>query len=125
MSFKVFLPFGVIGIIFGIHEKLVDVSDVLIKNLGVSFGQYFPGMMILIILFCLIIFRFYLKEKNLFLLLVLAGGVVNLIDRIRFGFVRDYWQIGHSSLYNNVNDWLIFLGILLFLINLIWIKKSK
>jgi lipoprotein signal peptidase len=46
--------------------------------------------------------------------LILAGGGVNLIDRLRFGYVRDYWI--WKWFYNNIADWVIGLGVVWMLI---------
>ena len=51
-----------------------------------------------------------------------VGGWINLIDRLIFGYVRDYWTLGW--VYNNLADWLIQIGIIIFLSEL-WIKKLK
>lgn len=54
---------------------------------------------------------------------MISGGCVNLIDRIRYGGVCDYWKIWGINIYNNIADWLIFIGVVLLIINLIWKKK--
>jgi len=53
----------------------------------------------------------------------LIGGLINIVDRLVFGYVRDYWNFG-GALINNLNDWLIGVGVLLFLLEMIW-KKQK
>ncbi len=66
----------------------------------------------------------YMRHGSWGLMLVVSGGLVNFSDRLRFNFVRDYWNFFGSGIYNNINDWIIGLGVILFLIETIW-KKSK
>ena len=60
------------------------------------------------------------KEKDWRLLLVILGGALNLGERLVRGYVTDYWIIPGTNIYNNLNDWLIFIGVILYL----W-KKLK
>ena len=60
------------------------------------------------------------KERDWRLLLIIVGGSLNFIERLIFGYVRDYWQIPGTNVYNNINDWIIFIGVGLYL----W-KKLK
>jgi lipoprotein signal peptidase len=57
------------------------------------------------------------------LLLILLGGGLNLFERLVYGYVNDYWNFLGTGIYNNINDWLISIGIILF----IWvtIKQKK
>ena len=54
-----------------------------------------------------------------------VGGSINLMERIRLGYVSDYWNILNSGLYNNVNDWLIFIGAILVVVEILWKKRLK
>jgi len=53
--------------------------------------------------------------------LVLLGGWINMIDRLVFGYVRDYWQFG--VVYNNLADWIISIGVGMFVWEL-WKEKK-
>jgi len=57
------------------------------------------------------------------LLLILVGGGLNLFERFKYGYVNDYWNFLGTGIYNNINDWLISIGLILF----IWTswKKTK
>lgn len=105
--------FGALIVVELFHNFLVAKNVLIIKNEGISFGHIFFGILILVL---------FLKEKSIGLLMITVGGFVNLSDRLRFGFVRDYWNLGGSGIYNNINDWIISLGVILFLIEIIWIK---
>jgi len=123
VNFKkiVFLIIGVL-IEFLIHWWICN-RGIVVKNYGISFSIYWANSLLLNIIFILIIGWFYWKEKSYFLSLVLIGGLINIVDRLVFGYVRDYWNFG-GVLINNLNDWLIGVGVLLFLIEIIW-KKQK
>jgi lipoprotein signal peptidase len=56
--------------------------------------------------------------------LIFIGGFLNLLERMVLGYVRDYWNLLYSGLYNNINDWIIGIGVLFCLKDLLW-KKSK
>jgi len=38
------------------------------------------------------------------------GGILNLVERVVFGGVNDYWKIPFTNIYNNINDYLILIG---------------
>jgi len=57
------------------------------------------------------------------LFLIVIGGALNTYERVRFGQVYDYWNFLGTGIYNNINDWLIGIGLVLFLIS-IWKKKK-
>lgn len=106
-----------------IHDICSQNGGVVIKNYGLSLSINSSNIIFLNIIFVLILGWWYVTSFYKSLGLVLVGGIVNLIDRLRFGYVRDYWNLG-GGVVNNLNDWIIGIGILLFLIDLIW-KKSK
>lgn len=101
------------------HEFLASRLAVVV-NPGVSFGVEFP--LVFIILLNLVILFLFLGRKDWGLFLISMGGLINLLDRIRFDYVRDYWQFLGTGLYNNLNDWLIAIGLLIFSVELIWTK---
>lgn len=94
----------------------------IVKNYGISFGlngDIFIGLSIIFILFFL-----WLAIKNgRGYWLIFIGGSLNLIERLTLGYVRDYWNFLGLGLYNNINDWIIGIGVLICLFELIW--KSK
>ena len=105
-----------------LHWTIARVSPEIIYNNGMSFGW---GINKWIVAGMWLIFSLWLdNKKNLGWYLVMMGGAINLVDRFRLGAVRDYWRLPIVGVYNNINDWLIFVGFMLIIWSL-WQKKSK
>lgn len=107
-------------VVFLCHSFLAIINPVVIKNDGISFGikiNLFWNLLFFLSFFFLI---FFSKSKGLWLLLL--GGGSNLLDRLFFGYVRDYWLLPVLNIFNNLNDWLITIGVIMFIIG-IWKKK--
>lgn len=104
-----------------VHHWL-SVRGVVIKNYGISFGVGGWFFIVLNIIFVVLLTKIWWKNNLLSIGLVMVGGWINLIDRAIFGYVRDYWQFG--LVYNNLADWIIQVGVIIFLLE-IWIKKLK
>ena len=119
LSFVVILSIWLLGEL--VHFSLASTNNI-IKNYGISFGINGGFFIILNIIFVVILTKIWFKNNLLSLGLMLVGGWINLIDRLIFGYVRDYWYLGR--VYNNLADWLIQIGIIIFLSEL-WIKKLK
>ena len=119
LSFVVILSIWLLGEL--VHFSLASTNNI-IKNYGISFGINGGFFIILNIIFVVILTKIWFKNNLLSLGLVLVGGWINLIDRLIFGYVRDYWTLGW--VYNNLADWLIQIGVIIFLSEL-WIKKLK
>ena len=117
-----------IGTVFGVwligmlaHHWLSSTM-VVTKNYGISFGVGGWFFILLSVIFVVMLSIIWWKNNFVGVNLIVAGGWINLIDRIIFGYVRDYWQFGW--VYNNIADWMIQIGVIIFLLE-IWIKKSK
>ena len=119
LSFVVILSIWLLGEL--VHFSLASTNNI-IKNYGISFGINGGFFIILNIIFVVILTKIWFKNNLLSLGLMSVGGWINLIDRLIFGYVRDYWTLGW--VYNNLADWLIQIGIIIFLSEL-WIKKLK
>lgn len=119
LSFVVILSIWLLGEL--VHFSLASTNNI-IKNYGISFGINGGFFIILNIIFVVILTKIWFKNNLLSLGLMLVGGWINLIDRLIFGYVRDYWTLGW--VYNNLADWLIQIGVIIFLSEL-WIKKLK
>ena len=92
------------------------------KNYGISFGISGWFYILLSLVFVVLLSIIWWKDKFFGINLIVVGGWINLIDRIIFGYVRDYWNLGW--IYNNLPDWMIQVGVIIFLLE-IWIKKLK
>lgn len=95
-------------------------------NSGASLGLNFPAMGLIQIILLIILGFYWWQKKNAwgFLLIILGGGL-NLIERLKFGGVRDYWQIPLTSIYNNINDYLIAVGAIQLIWYFLWKKRQK
>lgn len=107
---------GIVGGLFLwlIHNFLaggMEVRENYGISLGISLGGYWWVMLMVIVLLLI-------KDKDWGWSIMMAGGVANILDRLIFGYVRDYWKLPFFDIYNNLNDWLIFSG-------LIWKMKSR
>ena len=92
-----------------LHEFIAN-SGRIYKNYGFSFSLYFRFFELGI---AFILFWLYKNSKEIGIWLIFCGGVVNYLDRIRYGYVRDYWFVPGLQVYNNLADWVIFAGIIL------------
>lgn len=103
------------------------------ENIGLAFGIGANNILMIIIVNIVIlgIIIKFLKERTaqincsiiVSLILVLAGGISNLIDRIARGFVVDFIDVNILNFPNfNIADISITIGIMILLI--ILIKKS-
>lgn len=107
---KIVNELGLVLVVWLIHELSALFLEVQInRDLALSI-RYRDERWVLVSILMLL---FYFLVKSGFkkgLSLMFAGGIVNLIDRFRFGGVRDYWNWGWF--YNNINDVIIVGGLL-------------
>ena len=82
----------------------------MVKNFGISFGWQIPLILVIQGIMILGLGWWWLKTKKWGILIIILGGLLNFGDRLVFGYVRDYWKIPLTNIYNNLNDWLIFIG---------------
>lgn len=80
------------------------------KNSGASFGINFVGLNLLSLILLFVLGYLWYKDRRQGWLLMILGGILNLGERLFFGGVTDYWRIPWSNVYNNINDYLIFVG---------------
>lgn len=109
-----------------------------VENKGAAFGMLsnarwiFILFTILVIVF-LIVFLFLKKPAsklfNLSLILIIGGGLGNLIDRIFYGYVVDYLSISFFPPVCNFADYCVTIGAVILVIYLLFIsdymKKDK
>jgi lipoprotein signal peptidase len=111
------LLLGIVG--FLVHDYLAKSLQVF-PNPGLSFGLYSNLLLIGAFLVLVVIMALFWRRGNLCLMVIIIGGLINFIDRIIFGYVRDYWSFG--LVYNNLPDWIIFFGVLCSIV-MLWKKK--
>jgi lipoprotein signal peptidase len=87
----------------------------MIRNYGISLGLDIPGLVVINALVLMGLLAWWFQSKNWRLLLIIVGGGLNLWERIKWGYVYDYWKIPFTGIYNNINDWLIVTGVVLYL----------
>ena len=111
---------------------LIDIKSG-VHNYGVAFGFTIGPILSLIITFILLgamIFSFIVLPNRFVLLkvaisLVIAGAIGNIVDRIAFGYVRDWfglWMFG-SIAYCNFADFCIVIGAILAGIDMLFINE--
>lgn len=94
------------------------------ENSGIAFGIKIPFPLLIILNFVLLGLIFYIAKKELkieknitqiSLILIIAGGIGNLIDRISKGFVVDFISIWRYPTFNFA-DIYISIGVLLLIV---------
>lgn len=107
-----------------------------VENRGAAFG-IFKGNMILLIgvtsLVTLFIIFYIIKYKNinkyfrLSLILIAAGAIGNLIDRITLGYVVDFFHFYIKDIFDwpvfNIADISVVCGTILLALNIIFVKE--
>ncbi|MBQ6856159.1 MAG: signal peptidase II [Lachnospiraceae bacterium] len=121
-------PVGTIGLI----PKLLELTYV--ENFGVAFG-FLSGLSWLIIALTVVVLIgmlfFVLRYKHhTFLsyascILIIAGGIGNVIDRIAFGYVVDYIHVMFFPYVFNFADCCVVVGAVLFAVWYLFIKDKK
>jgi signal peptidase II len=137
---NLFFSAGLVGLAFFITDRILKNLALmgkinLVKNynlaLSISRGGKFGEIMFWILAGAVIFLLAYLlikafKRFNYLLLityyLLLFGAASNLLDRIKFGYVIDYFNF--HFFYNNLADIIIWLGIIIYLLG-IWYNKNK
>ena len=99
-----------------------------ITNTGAAFGILQGKNILLIIISFIVVIAgiFYLKEHKdlrISLILILSGTTGNLIDRVLFGYVRDFIDFKYWPVFNLADSYNT-IGALL-LIYLVYFKKEK
>ena len=105
-----------------------------VENRGAAFGMFQNNQIIFVVvaLAACIFGLYYLYKKQLNLLgksaiiLIIAGAIGNLIDRVRLGFVVDYFDFRIVWDYVfNVADVFVVIGTILLCIYIIFFENDK
>lgn len=76
----------------------VDSGFVIVKNRGIAFSLMDSINPVIIVVILLVLVK-YLR-KSIWTVLILSGGISNLIDRLRFGYVVDFIDIKFWPVFN-------------------------
>lgn len=105
-----------------------------VENRGAAFGMFQNNQMVFVVvaLAACIFGLYYLYKKQINLLgksaiiLIIAGAIGNLIDRVRLGFVVDYFDFRIVWNYVfNVADVFVVIGTILLCIYIIFFENDK
>jgi len=114
---------GVSGVLGVVHEMLTQ-NRVVVENRGIAFGLMAGENGGLVLVLGMLMLGIVGRLSNrLGWRLMLVGGVINYFDRYRFGYVRDYWSLFGGRIYNNINDWLVAVGVVVLICEL-WQKRE-
>ena len=119
-TLKFLVGVGIFVILYGVHSFLV-ARGVVVENRGVGLG-WAKGLAGFLAGGIWVLMLFWEKKTGfLGIKIILLAGAINLTDRLIWGAVRDYWYLG-KGVYNNVADWLLAVGLVIFLVEL-WKTK--
>ena len=125
------------------YHSVIQLNDyfsiVNVGNTGIAFSMFQNNNIFFIVLVSLVliyIIFFIIKNNKEFtklqincFLLILSGGIGNLIDRIFRGAVVDFIDIGYKEVYRwpafNFADSCVCVGIILFVISILFSNKNK
>ena len=93
-------------------------ENLIVKNSGLPFAIKLPGFfnlaaVVILLLLFLILYFYFFRHAGFGFVFITAGTVSNLADRIYFGYVRDFINVGIATM--NLADIMIWLGIILLL----------
>jgi len=95
-------------------------------NAGASLGLNLPFLKWIQLFLLMFLVIFWWRDKKAWgWILMITGGGLNLIERWIYGGVRDYWHLPLTSIYNNLNDYLIVAGVIQLIIYYLWKKRQK
>lgn len=87
-------------------------------NNGISFGLFgnIPLWIVVVVWICLLVCAVKMRElwERVGVGMVLVGGAGNLASRVWYGGVVDNWSF-FGLFYNNVWDWIIGVGVVIYL----------
>ncbi|MDD5020898.1 MAG: signal peptidase II [Endomicrobiaceae bacterium] len=112
-----------------VHITNTGVAFSMLQGLNAIFTVLTASVVVGVILF---IFRYKHELTKLqmhAMILVISGGIGNLIDRIFRGAVIDFIDVGYKNIYRwpsfNFADSCVCIGVALFIISMLFQKKDK
>ena len=107
----------------GVLTAIPGLLDfVYVENTGAAFGMFgdytwilsvVTAVLVVVVLFCLLFYR----TAGI---LIVAGGIGNLIDRIRLEYVIDYIRVSFFPPVFNLADCFVVVGVILFFIHILF-----
>jgi len=103
------------------------------RNTGTAFSLFssYGSLLLIISIFVAVFFTIYFlmieKPKltmRLFISFVVAGALGNIIDRVRFGYVNDFIDVGFWPIFN-IADSSISIALTIYFIDLIFLNKKN
>ena len=103
------------------------------RTTGTAFSLFssYGSLLLIISIFVAVFFTIYFlmieKPKltmRLFISLVVAGALGNIIDRVRFGYVNDFIDVGFWPIFN-IADSSISIALTIYFIDLIFLNKKN
>lgn len=123
-----------------LHESIPVIGDFFkityIENKGIAFSMFSESQntVVLIVIPLLLIiglFVFMLKEKDKYtkiftisILMIIAGGISNLIDRIMYKSVTDFFDLKGFAIFNMADVFAV-LGCIFLVISIFFFEKNK
>ncbi|MEO8065877.1 MAG: signal peptidase II [Candidatus Doudnabacteria bacterium] len=111
-------------LIFSSRDFFVGFIHVhLVKNYGLGFSLNFGVLTNLILITAALIFFIYYFFShrgqlswwgNIVFILILSGAISNIIDRLYFGYVRDFLDVGLGFTFN-LADAMVVMGLIIIL----------
>ena len=102
-------------------------------NTGAAYGIFAGQTVPLIIVTCVVLalifaYNWFHKDKSVLycigLGMIVGGAIGNLVDRIAFGYVRDFIKFSFFSFTFNIADACLTIGVIIFAIYLIFFDKT-
>lgn len=109
-----------------LSKHVADSWGLVDLNAGVAFGignefSHWAVVGVLCIFLSVVIWLIHEVDQfhSVGSVILLAGGVSNLIDRVWWGAVRDWLPVPGMTLSNNLADWMIVVGVSVYMTSLV------
>lgn len=104
------------------------LPSVVVYNEGSAFSLAIPQVLTVVASFAIMFFAIWFKEQEgkwFIWALLFAGAYGNLIDRLAYGHVVDFINLGFFPVFNIADIYLSFAGILLVWFYILEVKPKK
>lgn len=130
----------VVGCLKPAHQiKLIDgvLNFTYVENTGAAFGSFSENRavfmcfsVLIIVALCIVVFKFHGKSRlfDVCIGLILGGGVGNMIDRVRLGYVVDFIDFCAFDFWKyvfNIADSVVVVGCVLAVIFILFDKNVQ